>query len=210
MSASYNLEVDREQIKEVLSLFEFVGGNTADALRIAINKTTPKVRTASSSAIRTQVRLSASYVRDNLTIKKATRASLDGRITTPSRGIMLSRFSTDSTISGEKVSWFKAPLTPKNGIFVNVKAGGVRKKVVGKHGGNIFYALLNNRQTVAIAESIPGTKKIDVLHGPSLSQVFNTVRADVMPMARAEYQAQVIDAMRYILRKQNPPPEITP
>ena len=208
MTASYNLEIDPAKLSEAVSLFKFVGGNTNEALRLAINKTTPKVRTEASSRIRQQVRLTASYVRENLTIKKATRSSLDGRLTTPSRGIMLSRFSTDTQITSDKVAWFKAPLTPKAGIFVKIKTSGARKKVEGKHGGSVFYTLLNNRKTVAIAERIPGSRKIDVLHGPSLSQVFNTVRADVMPMAREEYQAQVLDAMRYIVRKQNPPAEV--
>ena len=40
------------------------------------HKTTPKARTASSRAIREQVRLQASYVSQRLTIIKATRRTL--------------------------------------------------------------------------------------------------------------------------------------
>lgn len=205
MSAEFDIDVDRASLQRAIALFEFVGGNMDDAIRIAINKTTPKVRTAASTEVRKQVRLTASYVRDNLSIKKATRASLTGKLTTPSRGIMLSRFSTDTDITGGRVAWFRPPATPAGGIFVKVKNSGARKKVEGKHGTGVFYVLLNNRQTVGIAERVPGSRKIEVLHGPSLSQVFNTVRSDVLPVAREEYQKQVLDAMRYILRQERPP-----
>lgn len=204
MTAEYDIDVDRASLQRAIALFEFVGGNMDDALRIAINKTAPKVRTAASTEIRKQVRLTAAYVRENLTVKKATRGSLSGKLTTPSRGIMLSRFSTDSAISGGR-PFTRRPATPPRGISVKVKASGPAQKVDGKHGNGVFYVLLNRGQTVGIAERVPGTRKIEVLHGPSLSQVFNTVRADVMPMAREEYQKQVLDAMRYILRQQRPP-----
>ena len=73
MTAAYHVDVDKEQLAQAISLFEFVGGNTADALRIAINKTAPKIRTLSSVKIREQVRLSASYVRDKLTRSEERR-----------------------------------------------------------------------------------------------------------------------------------------
>ena len=49
-AVSYNVELDRSQIAEAISLFEFVGGNSDDALRVAINKAGPKVRTIASRA----------------------------------------------------------------------------------------------------------------------------------------------------------------
>jgi len=51
-------------------------------------------------------------------------------------------------------------------------------------------------------------KDIKVFSGPSLSQVFDTVRGDVLPQAGTEFQAQLIDAMRYILVKKYPPEPI--
>ena len=54
---AYNVQVDEVAVRDAASLFEFVGGNSEDALRIAINKTAPKIRTLASKAIRTQVRL---------------------------------------------------------------------------------------------------------------------------------------------------------
>ena len=90
-AVAYNVELDRDAIKEAISLFEFVGGNSADALRVAINKAGPKVKTAAGRAIREQVSLKAAYVNERLTFKRATRKDLSGAIGTPSRGLLLSR-----------------------------------------------------------------------------------------------------------------------
>ena len=202
MALQYDIKPDEAQLADAISLFEFVGGNTSDAVRVAINKTAPKIRTRASSAIRSQVRLTAAYVRDRLTIRKAMRTNLTGAIQTPSRGLLLSRFSTDPLIAGDKVDWIKPPLVPAGGIKVKVKPDGEAKAV----GGKPFYMVLKNSRAIGIVRRIgAGRRGIEVLHGPSLSQVFNTVRDDVLPEATAEYQAQLLDAMRYLLAKKYPP-----
>lgn len=192
---SYNIELDQEAIADAVSLFEFVGGNTSDAIRIAINKSAPKIRTKTSAAIRGQVRLAAGYVNERLTIVKATRNKLSGAIRTPSRGILLSNFATN-------LSKFST-VAPK----VRVKPDGPLKTVTGDNEtlpNKPFFMVLPKSGVIGIA----ARKKsggIKVFHGPSLSQVFNTVRDDVLPEASAEYQAQLLDAMRYILTKKYPP-----
>ena len=207
MTLAYEIQIDQAQVADAVSLFEFVGGNTSDAIRIAINKAAPKVRTSASRAIREQVRLSASYVNERLVVRRATRARLNGAISTPSRGLLLSRFSTDSLIAGDKASWIKPPLIPRGGIKVKVKPDGGASTVTGGSdtaGNKPFYMILNGGKNLGIAARLSGSKKIKVFSGPSLSQVFNTVRGDVLPGAAAEYQHQLLDAMRYILAKQYP------
>lgn len=200
---SYTVQVDEVALGDATALFKFVGGNSEDALRIAINKTAPKIRTAASKAIRAQVRLSASYVGDRLVVTKATRQRLTGAIKTPSRGLLLSRFSTDPLIAGEKVGWIKPPLVPKGGIRVKVKPDASPKVVQGEAGRKPFYMVLNKGANVGIMRRTTG-RKVEALYGPSLSQVFNTVRGDVLPEAGTELQAQLLDAMRYLLVKQHP------
>lgn len=201
---SYNVQVDEVAVKDAASLFEFVGGNSEDALRIAINKTAPKIRTLASKAIRTQVRLSASYVGERLLITKATRKKLTGAIATPSRGLLLSRFSTDPLIAGEKVGWIRPPLVPPGGIRIKIKPDGATKGAPGIGSNKPFYMVLNSGANVGImARDAAG--KVQALYGPSLSQVFNTVRDDVLPPAGAELQTQLLDAMRYLLVKKYPP-----
>lgn len=206
MGISYYIQLDEAALKDTISAFAFVGGNTSDALRIAINKATPKIKTAASKAIRSQVRLSASYVSFNLTVRKATRARLSGAIFTPHRGILLSRFSTDRLISGAGVGWSHPPLIPAAGIKVKIKPSGAAKLAPVINGNKPFYIVLNGGQNLGIAARLgTGRKGLKMFSGPSLSQVFNTVRGDVLPLASEEMQAQLIDAMRYILVKQHPP-----
>ena len=210
MSINYQIDVDQEAVADAVSLFEFVGGNTSDALRIAINKTAPKVKTLASRAIRDQVRLSASYVGERLVVTKATRSRLSGAIKTPSRGLLLSRFSTDPLIAGDKASWIRPPAIPSGGIRVKIKPDGKTTGAPGVGANKPFYIVLNKGQNVGIAART-GTdrKSIKVFSGPSLSQVFNTVRGDVLPTASTEYQAQLLDAMRYLLVKKYPPEAVT-
>lgn len=212
----YEITANKQDIAEAVSLFEFVGGNTSDAMRIAINKAAPRVRTKASSAIRSQVRLKAAYVRERLTIKKATRSNLSGAIKTPSRGLLLTRYSTDSLISGDKVGWLKPPPVPPRGIKVKVKPTGSPETFPNE----FFYMVLPNSRQLAIARRRtaaevtaaqaagkgPGSKggKVDVKYGPSLSQVFNTVRDDVLPESSDIYQQELLNAMSFVLRKQFP------
>jgi hypothetical protein len=208
MTVAYAVQVDPAQVKDAVSLFEFVGGNTDEALRVSINKTAPKTRTIASREIRNQVRLQAAYVNERLSIIKATRKNLSGRIRAASRGLLLSRFSTDPLIASDKAGWIRPPLVPGGGIRVRVKPDGAPKTVTGDsetRGNKPFYMVINGGQNVAIAARLTGSKKIKVFSGPSLSQVFNTVRADVTPQAAEIFEAELLDAMRYLLVKKYPP-----
>ena len=205
MSISYAVAVDEAAVADAIKAFEFVGGNSADALRIAINKCAPKIKTAASKAIRTQVRLSAAYVGDRLTVRKASRTRLSGAISTPSRGLLLSRFSTDATISGDKVGWIRPPLVPAGGIKIKVKPNGWAKFVPHYNHNKPFFIVLNGGQNLGIAARTGTGRGLHVFSGPSLSQVFTGVRTDILPDAGAELTAQLLDAMRYLLVKQHPP-----
>ena len=200
---SYNVEIDKAAVAEAVSLFEFVGGNSEDALRVAINKAAPKIRTAASKAIREQVNLKAAYVGDRLTFKRATKSDMSASISTPSRGLLLSRFATEPNISNESISWIKPPPAPYGGHYVKIKPGGPQVKIGRGGDSKPFYIVLKNSRALGIARR-KASGEIDVLHGPSLSQVFNTVRDDVLPAAGAELQAQLLDAMRYLLVKKFP------
>ncbi|MEY5098586.1 MAG: hypothetical protein RJA36_1305 [Pseudomonadota bacterium] len=207
MSVAVSVQIDAEQVADARALFEFVGGNSADALRVAINKAAPKIKTLASRKIRDQVRLPAAYVSERLTLRRATRAALSGAIQTPSRGLLLSRFATDSTVASDKVGWIRPPKVPAGGIKVKVKPDGSTKSVHGGPGttGKVFYVVLNGGNNVGIAARLAGEKrKIKVLSGPSLSQVFNTVRDEVLPEAGQELTDQLLDAMRYLLVMQYP------
>jgi hypothetical protein len=208
MSVEYTIAPNQEQLAEAIALFRFVGGNTDDAVRIAINKTAPKIRTAASRAIREQIRLKAAYVNERLVVAdpRATRRNLKASIRTPTRGLLMSRFSTDPQIADPSISWIKPPPVPPGGIKVKVKPTGSAKVFQGRGiDGKPFYLVLKNSRAIGIAGRETGTGKLKVFHGPSISQVFNDVRDDVLPQAAEEYQAQILDAMRYLLTMRYPP-----
>lgn len=210
----YDVTADTEQVAEAVRLFEFVGGNTSDAIRIAINKTAPKAKTLASVAIRAQVRLTASYVNGRLAVTKATRSRLSAAITTPARGVLMTRYSTDSVVAlgVDKFNWLKPPPIPARGIKIKIKQSGTTKSAPSFEGNKPFYMVLKNSHALGIVARLdtPGKQggRFKVFNSPSLSQVFNTVRGDVLPAASAEYQAQLLDAMRYILAKTYPPEPI--
>ncbi len=211
MSLNYEITADTASIAEAVALFEFVGGNTSDALRIAINKCAPKVKTMASKAIRAQVRLSASYVNERLTVTKATRGRLSAAIKTPSRGLLMTRYSTDSTVAlgTDKLNWIKPPPIPARGIKVQIKTGGAVRSAPSYPDQKPFYMVLKNSHALAIVHRRlspgPNGGRFHIFNSVSMSQVFDDVRTDVLPAASAEYQAQLIDAMRYILAKKHPP-----
>ena len=210
-NVAYTVEPNREQLAEAIALFEFIGGSTRDAVRVAINKAGPQVKTASSREIRNSIRLKASYVNGKLGFNRATNSNLSGKITTESRGLLLSRFSTDPLVAnGERVSWVKPPPVPSYGIRVKVKPSGTYKPVRGddETEGKPFYMVLPNSRALGIAaRRKPGSYgpkggKIKVFYGPSVSQVFNRVK-DEVPSSEI-YTKQLIDAMRYVLTKRKP------
>lgn len=218
MATSFTIDVNRDDLDSAKRFFEFVGGSTSDVLRIALNKAGPIVRTESSKQIRSQVNLKASYLNaagsgqtSRLLFVRATRSNINGRIKTPKRGILLSRFSTDALIAGDRVSWVKPPPVPARGIRVKVKPTG-GSKVVGassKIDSKPFFMVLPNSRALAIVgrRKTPGKRggTIKVLYGPSLSQVFDDVAADLTPYAADVYARQQIDAMRYLLQKRSLP-----
>jgi hypothetical protein len=211
MTTEYIVKADEESLREAIAFFELIGGSTTDVIRIAINKAGPRVRTASSQAIRKSIRLKAAYVNERLAFTRATRAKLDGRIKTPSRGLLLSYFSTDTQISNTTVSWFSQPPTPPGGIKVKVKPDRSATVFSGTDGnklpameGKPFYVLLRNSRKIGIARR----KKdggVHVFSGPSISQVFNRVKDEVP--ASEIYTKETADAMRYLLRNRRVPQE---
>ncbi len=206
MTPEYGAQANQEQVAEAMRFFEFVGGNTSDAMRIAINKATPKVRTLASAKLREQVRLQAGYVKDKLAIRKATKSNLSGAIRAEKRGLLLSRFSTDAQVASDGIRWLKPPNEPSGGIRVKVKPSGSPKAVSPGAGGKPFYIVLKTSRALGIARRTgPRRNDLEVLHGPSVSQVFDDVRGDIQPQASEELTKQVIDAMRYLMLKQYPP-----
>lgn len=201
----YEVTYDKEQVADAISYFEFVGGNTDRAFSIAINRTTKKVKTISSRHIRNQVRLKASYVNEKkqLDVAQANRNKLVGKVFAGSRGLLLSKYSTDPQLNG-KTTWLLPPPVPTRGIRVKVKPTGTTKSL----SKDYFYMVLKNSKALGIVrrKTTPGAQggTIDVAYSPSVSQVFNTVRDDILQESAGIYEYELLDAMRFILAKKYP------
>lgn len=188
--------VERSSLQEVRALLaKFSDG--AQRVRVrTLNKTVAKGRVESDRAIRKQVRLKAAYVKSLLTITKASIRKPQAKISTPSRGLLLSRFSTDTSIAGDKVGWLKPPSIPPRGIRIKVKPSGGAKVFSGDDEikGKPFYMVLpgtSGRVAIVGRRAAAGADggRIKVFYGPSLSQVFTDVKEDIgEPMA--VYQMQ--------------------
>jgi len=214
MSVQYEIKADSDQVQEALTYFKFVGGNTDRAVSIAINRSLGPIRTKASEAIRTQVRLKAGYVKNRLVITKSTRRTLSGSIKTPSRGILMTKYVTDTAISnGSDGPWQgTAPPAPPRGIRVKIKPSGGTLSISSDSTKptpfymkfrNGYLGVVRRKTSDEITAKSPGAVK--VYKSPSLSQVFNTVREEVLPEAGTRYQKELIDAMNYVLKQQYPP-----
>ncbi len=187
--------VDRSSLNEVRALLAKFSDGAARAHSRSLNKTVTKGRTDSSKEIRKQIRLNAAYAKSLLTITKASQKNLSARITTPVRGLLLSRFSTNTSISGDKVSWLKPPSIPARGLRIKVKPNGSPVPFSGDDEivGKPFYMVLPGTGRVGIVgrKAKLGAQggKIKVFYGPSLSQVFTDVKEDLSePLA--QYQLE--------------------
>ena len=154
--------IDQIQLAETNLMVKGIGKNAPKVLSRSLNKTVSKGRTLSSKKIRQQVSLKAKYVKDKLHIRKATWSKLTASISAESRGLILTNYVTG--VDG-------------NGNFkVKIKKKGKTKIIT-----NAFLTTINagSRKLDAIAVRDPVTNKFKILYGPSVSQVFNTVRDDI-------------------------------
>jgi hypothetical protein len=200
--------VDADSLADAISYVEFFGVNSETALRIAINRSLTPIRVEASKRVRDQVRLSAAYVKDRTKVIKATKAKLRGALSVSSRGLLLSRYSTDSSVAKNslKSSLLKAPPTPKKGIKVRVKPRGPAKTLGGGSGlaGKPFYIMFPSRVIGIAARKVGGGLKI--FYGASLSQVFDDTRDMVIPFAEERLQTELGKAAEKLLQNKIPTP----
>ncbi len=160
------IKMDTTAVREIEDLLAHIKNGSNRAMASAINHTLSVTRTEGGQKIREQVKLKASYVRERLRLVRASVAKPQGRITTPRRGILLSRFDNTVLKSG--------------GVSVQVKPGaGNRKKMPGA----FYITFANGVQAIAIrTQHGPGlgrSEGLKVLYGPSVSQVFTDVKDDL-------------------------------
>ncbi|PKF60619.1 hypothetical protein CW745_13895 [Psychromonas sp. psych-6C06] len=154
----------------------------------AINATARKAKNLAKKGIGQQVNLAPSYINSKLRIiTPATPGNLTAVIGAESRGVLLTRFDAQqvtksvknkSRSKGDKRRGL-APGQKSKGVTIKVKRKGSRKFLPA-----FFLPLKNGNGVNGMALAVrtgKGRGAIKVLHGPSVSQVFKTVKADIAP-----------------------------
>lgn len=175
------IKMDRSAVREIEATLSHIKNGSHRAMANAINHTLSVTRTEAGREIRNQVKLKAAYVRERLRVAKATVAKPQGRISTPTRGLLLSRFDHRAYAKG--------------GIGVQVKPTGGKRRMPGA-----FYITFANGVTAIAIRTKRGpglgrSEGLKVLYGPSVSQVFTDVKDDLQApsgerlIARMEHEA---------------------
>ena len=194
--------VNTTEISKATGLLKGAVSALEKAQMRAVNRVASKTRTAASKAIRQQVKLPASYVNQNLTVtKKATITQPEAVISGRKRPTRLARYGAKQMTrvargaAGDMVRGI-ASGRKQAGVSVAVRKGGARKKM-----RKAFLIPLNGSGEMGVfVRTGRGKKDIKHLYGPSVDQVFNSVRNDLKPEIRrnlvSEYQAQLAYALR--------------
>lgn len=179
----------------------------------AINKSVAKTKTAVNSAIREQINLPAAYVREKLLTQLATSSQLSGRVYGQKRGILLSRFAANALLQTSKsslnrlrgraglsddfVSFDPIPAGKKlKQISIKVKSRGSRQRF------KLFPIRLRGSNAIGLAvRTGKGKRDYKVLYGPSISQVFNTLKGGLEGDASTEFLAQFESQLDYELSR---------
>jgi hypothetical protein len=173
-----NVRVDIEEVKRMAT--DVQRNRVPNAAARAINKTLANVRTEASKQIRQERALSASTVKDALTIHRATKMLLIGDVTASGRPIPLKEYQARQTRSGVTVKVSPGPRKL-------VTFAGNKGFIVNKIGGHVFARTGKQRLPI---------KK---LYGPSIPATFvkERVLAALDRVAGDAWHKRLAEELRY-------------
>jgi len=194
-----------DDIKRVQSDLGGLSAKVDKAQTKAINSATRKALTLAVKDIKSQVNLKSSYIRTKLKVyQKATASNPEAVLGAKSRGVLIDRYEGKQIITRVK-DRKRSKGDPMRGIAAGYKSKGVTVRVKSRGGTKFmrgFYIPLkkgNGENGMAIAvRTGRGRKNYEVLHGPSVSQVFQTVRWDIEPKAREMAIAELMAELESI------------
>lgn len=154
------------------------------AASITVNAAARRARTEGSRRIQAQVALKPGYVTSNMSVTFATRGELRAAVTGRFRPTSLARFATNrgaktGTTPKLRVKRNSPSRALRNAFLIRLRAGtsdGVNTGVAVrlKPGEQ----LRGRRKAVRFSR---GDSNLYLLYGPSVDQVFSTVRTDITP-----------------------------
>lgn len=160
---------------------------------MAINKTVDRARTRAAQRIAQQVAFPASYLRgDNSRLfvkKRATGADLEGVVAGRHRPTSLARFVRDNNpAAARKRGGLTVQIKPgearfmKGAFLVKLRAGA--EKTDTKYNLGVAIRLKPGQRPRNSRAAVQLDRNVWLLYGPSVNQVFQTVREDVAPETR--------------------------
>ena len=203
-----SVEINRSQLQDTQKHLDHIKNGAAHALSRALNKTASKAKTIASRAIRDQINLSAAYVRENLKgpasgfAYKATVNKLTARLSASKRGVLLYQFSTNSVAAtGRPPAPIRVKIKPSQSPVVIQSAFWIRTKNSNKLTPAVRNSVLRQLNMTRTTDSGSFT----VLHGPSLSQVFSSVKDDIGGDMSQTLTDNFAHEMEWLLTKFPPP-----
>lgn len=204
------IEIAASSLREMRAIargLDDAGKTIAVAQTRAINRVAAKTMTRARRAITSQVRLSASYVRERMTLQNATLAKPGATISARQRPTRLATYGASqltraaSDASGDPLRGIPAG-RKQAGISVGVKKGGARKKMRGAflmplRAGNVGGG---NGMGVFIRTG-PARRDVKHLYSPSVDQLFNGVAEALVPTIETELEAALLRQIQHEVDK---------
>lgn len=190
------IKVDTSQLETLARRFGLAGEQVARVQSRAINRVAEKAYTRSRRAIVSQVALTDTYVRDRMSLSKATESRPVAIISARRRATTLATYGARQITASAK----RAKGDPRRGISAGRKQAGI-SVLVGRAKGrkkmsSAFFMPLRagkeaggNGMGVFVREGRNG-EPIH-LYGPSVDQVFRGVIDDIVPDVIAELETEM-------------------
>ena len=176
-----------EGLDELKDLGEQVDPQIMRAAYRAINATADRTRTASAEEIRRQVNFPASYLRPSsgrLSVtRRASSSNLEAIITGRRRATSLARFVTSGTAGKKGASVAVKPgrnVELPNAFLMKLRSG---SDIDTKNNLGLAIRTERGKRPDAAYKPVRIADGLWLLYGPSIDQVFRTVRQDVTPDA---------------------------
>lgn len=190
------LDIEND-IRRLQDTFKGAPAKLRTAARIAVNEGARFARTQALKEMQSQVNLPMAYLRKNLQVtSRATNTSLEAVVTGRRRPTSLARFVVGQAKFG------------KRNVKVRVKRGGAARRIPGafitplRAGSD----LTDEKRNIGLAVRVPSGGRLKggrgkllrkdtrgdtwLMYGPSVDQVFRTVRDDVTPAVFARMEKE--------------------
>ena len=188
------IKVDTAQLEALARRFGLAGEQVAKVQSRAINRVAEKANTRSRRAIVSQVALTDNYVRDRMSLSKATESRPVAVIAARRRATTLATYGAKQITASAR----RAKGDARRGIAAGRKQAGIsvlvgRAKGRKKMAGAFFMPLRAGNEAGGNGMGVFIRQGGTIVHkyGPSVDQVFRGVINDIVPDVTAELEIEM-------------------